>query len=370
MVVFSDTKGIFHPYYVVALAPGVAALAAGGAVALWQLGRRSRPLALLLPAAVVGSAVWAVALLGRTPGYDPGLSTVILVGAVLSAVALLLVLTGVLRAPWVGVLAGTVAAASLLAGPAAFSLTTVNQAAGTGGNPAAGPATGAGGFGGFGGGGAPGRGGSGQVGSETSADTGLTDYLEAHRDGAEYLVAVDGSMSADSIIVATGDPVMAMGGFTGSDPWPTLSAFKHLVATGAVRYVLVGGGGLGGGGGFAGGGTGAGRPAAGSFAGPRGGSFGPPGGNFGGTGGPRGSGGNGGAGGGFGGGPVARAGPPWRPSTRGSRPTVPRCRPPPTAGVAAGPCTSSPRLPPADGRLKTAPTGATDPVHRGARWPD
>ena len=95
---------------------------------------------------------------------------------------------------------------------------------------------------------------------------------------------------------------MAMGGFTGSDPWPTLSAFKHLVATGAVRYVLVGGGGLGGGD-FAGGSTGAGRPAAGSFTGPRGGSFGPPGGNLGGTGGPRGSGGNGGAGGGFGGGP-------------------------------------------------------------------
>jgi hypothetical protein len=71
-------------------------------------------------------------------------------------------------------------------------------------------------------------------------------WLEANRDGAEYLVAVDGSMSADDLIIASGLPVMDMGGFSGTDPVPTLAQFEKLVAAGKVRYVLVGGGGFGG----------------------------------------------------------------------------------------------------------------------------
>ena len=131
MAVFSDAQGIFHPYYAV---PSPRAWPPWPPAAPRPVAARSSVTATRPPAPGGGGQlrIWAVALLGRTPGYDPGLSTVILVGAVLSAVVLLLVLIGVLRARWVGVLAGTVAAASLLAGPAAFSLTTVNQSAGTG----------------------------------------------------------------------------------------------------------------------------------------------------------------------------------------------------------------------------------------------
>jgi hypothetical protein len=76
-------------------------------------------------------------------------------------------------------------------------------------------------------------------------------YLEAHRDGATWLVAVQGSSAAASIILATdGIPVMAMGGFRGTDPAPTLAQFEQYVKQGKVHYVLTGGrGGLGGGGG-------------------------------------------------------------------------------------------------------------------------
>ncbi len=44
---------------------------------------------------------------------------------------------------------------------------------------------------------------------------------------------------------------MAIGGFNGSDPWPTLEQFKSLVAAGEVHYFLSGGqgGGPGGSGG-------------------------------------------------------------------------------------------------------------------------
>ena len=75
--------------------------------------------------------------------------------------------------------------------------------------------------------------------------------LEAHRDGATWLVAVQGSSSAASIILATGGiPVMAMGGFRGTDAAPTLAQFEQYVKQGKVHYVLAdgrGGGGFGGG---------------------------------------------------------------------------------------------------------------------------
>ena len=46
---------------------------------------------------------------------------------------------------------------------------------------------------------------------------------------------------------------MAIGGFNGSDPWPTLAAFQQYVADGQIHYFIAGGqgGGPGGGGGGA-----------------------------------------------------------------------------------------------------------------------
>jgi 4-amino-4-deoxy-L-arabinose transferase-like glycosyltransferase len=78
----------------------------------------------------------------------------------------------------------------------------------------------------------------------------LVSYLEAHRGNAEYLVAAFGSQSSAPIIIASGEPVITIGGFNGADPAPTLAQFEALVAAGKVRYVLVsGGGGFGGPGG-------------------------------------------------------------------------------------------------------------------------
>jgi Transcriptional regulatory protein, C terminal/Response regulator receiver domain len=43
------------------------------------------------------------------------------------------------------------------------------------------------------------------------------------------------------VAVATGDPVMAIGGFNGSDPAPTLEQFQQYVAEGRIHYFLGGG---------------------------------------------------------------------------------------------------------------------------------
>ena len=74
----------------------------------------------------------------------------------------------------------------------------------------------------------------------------LYDYLVSNRGSASWIVAVQGADQAATIELATGEPVMAMGGFSGTDPTPTLDQLKAYVASGQLRYVIVGGNGPGG----------------------------------------------------------------------------------------------------------------------------
>ena len=219
LAVYDDPRGIFHPYYTVVMAPAVAALAGAGAVALWRLGQRSLRWAWVLPAAIVVSVLWADTLLGRTSGYDPWLGPAVVVSGTAAALVLVFLLAGALRASWLGATAGVLAVAALLSGPFAYSLTTV-------GNVTTSPAT-------------AGPGGGSPSGSDKSTGVGvhLVDYLEVHRGSAPYLVAVTGSRTAAQFIVLSGLPVIAMGGYTGWDPTPTLEAFGQLVTSGKVRYV-------------------------------------------------------------------------------------------------------------------------------------
>ena len=65
-----------------------------------------------------------------------------------------------------------------------------------------------------------------------------------------------GSNQDSGYQLATGKPVMAIGGFNGTDPTPTLAAFQKLVAEGRIHYFIEAGGfGGGGGPGGAGGGS-------------------------------------------------------------------------------------------------------------------
>ena len=64
------------------------------------------------------------------------------------------------------------------------------------------------------------------------------------KDAASYrwVAAAVGSQNAAGLQLATGDPVMSIGGFNGSDPAPTLEQFKSYVAAGDIHYFLAGGG--------------------------------------------------------------------------------------------------------------------------------
>ena len=72
-------------------------------------------------------------------------------------------------------------------------------------------------------------------------DPALLTYLKENRGNAKYLLAVFGAQSAAPIITSTGESVMPIGGFDGSDPAPTLSGFKALVAGGGLRFVQMDG---------------------------------------------------------------------------------------------------------------------------------
>lgn len=68
----------------------------------------------------------------------------------------------------------------------------------------------------------------------------LIDYLVRNQGGATWLVAVSSSMAADPIILKTGKPVMAMGGFSGTDPAMSVGKLQQYIQSGKLHYVLTG----------------------------------------------------------------------------------------------------------------------------------
>ena len=153
VLVFSLMGGIVHPYYAVALAPGIAALVAIGGRTLLGPGapRWSRA---VLAAATAVTAVWAFVMLGWSPEFLPWLRWVVLVAGLLAAAALLLPSRLVRPGRVLAVVLG-VAVLAGVAAPAAYAVQTAATTH-TGSTPSAGPeVAGAGG----GPGGMPGGGG-------------------------------------------------------------------------------------------------------------------------------------------------------------------------------------------------------------------
>ncbi|MFJ4486513.1 ArnT family glycosyltransferase [Streptomyces longwoodensis] len=298
-VVFSYMAGIFHQYYTVALAPYLAAVTGMGAGLLWE--RRREPWAsLTLAAAAVAAATWGYVLLHRTPDYLPWLRWLVLVGGLTAALGLVFAGRLTRRLALAAASLGLLAA---LAGPTAYTLSTVQQGHtgsivtagpagasmmgggrpggvrggfGDGGMPGQGqqgqqggqggpqgrnqqgqgfPGGGPGGFGGAlpgqGGGqtqqggptgeGAGGGGGAGGLLNGASVTAEAEKLLETDAGRYTWAAAAIGSQNAASYQLATGEPVMAIGGFNGTDPSPTPAQFKRYVADGRIHYFIASG---------------------------------------------------------------------------------------------------------------------------------
>jgi 4-amino-4-deoxy-L-arabinose transferase-like glycosyltransferase len=223
-VVFSYANGILHPYYTVALAPAIAAGVAIGASMLWRR-RDDLRATTTLAGMVVITALLSYALLTRHSSWLPWLRIAILVAGL--ACGLLLLVVG--RLPVKATRAvGVAALAVLLAGPAAYSVATAASPH-RGAIPAAGPS---------GGHHWPGGGPMGGLLGSTEPGPELTAALSADADDYTWVAAAVGSNNAAGYQLAVGAPVMAVGGFNGTDPSPTLAQFQDYVAQHRIHYFL------------------------------------------------------------------------------------------------------------------------------------
>ncbi|WP_109001161.1 ArnT family glycosyltransferase [Streptomyces rishiriensis] len=342
-LIFALAEGTFHPYYVTAMAPGIAALTGAGGVMLHQAFRDGAAVrwGWVLPAAVAACSVWAVVLLQRVSGSGTPYTVAEVVAGVAGAAAVIGLLVGrFTKRQGLTAVAALAAIVALLAGPAAYSVSAATSAT-NGTNPTAGPNTGGvGRMGSMGGGdqrpsgtnGDPGTnsgempsgsgdgeamGGppssssgstsgnsatsgtaeSGSTGPRSaeagspetgpagsgSAEAGAADsgaaasdaiesdatesgtgasgtadgrtgggmgggaevssamitFLMKNQDGATWLVAVATDQTASSIILESGQPVISMGGWSGSDNAMTLAKLKSLVTAGKLHYVVI-----------------------------------------------------------------------------------------------------------------------------------
>jgi 4-amino-4-deoxy-L-arabinose transferase-like glycosyltransferase len=219
--VLSLSKGIVHPYYVSALAPGAAAMAGVGAMAFAKLaGRKRHDWRMLLgPCAIVATVAAQVVLLHREH-YMHWFVPVLLVGAGVGTCALLL-----LRrfAPFTM----AVTFCLLLVAPTAYATSTwLAPVEGT--FPAAGPTH------------TSGAGGVGVGGADLRRDRALLRYVGTHRAGSRWAVLTDAADTAAPLMLL-GLDAGALAGFSGTDPALDGRRLAQLVSAGQARYVVLGG---------------------------------------------------------------------------------------------------------------------------------
>jgi 4-amino-4-deoxy-L-arabinose transferase-like glycosyltransferase len=221
-LVFSAAGGIFAPYYMVMLAPPMAVLAGAGVPTLSAAWRKAGRWRWSLPAVLVLGVAWQADIL-RPPDFDnePG---ILLLSAMVAAVAAI-----VAARPWLeGASAAvglTIGIAGLLIAPAAWSLGTIEYEHG---RPLARIQP------------EQVRGGS-AIYRQRDDVLALLPFLSANRRDTAFLAATSSAMLAAPLIIETGEPVVAFGGFMGTLPVLNGAAIGPLVDDGDLRFAIIGG---------------------------------------------------------------------------------------------------------------------------------
>src|SRR6267142_1105378 len=223
-VIYSLAGGFFHYYYMATMAPPLAALAAVGVVRGAALARdRPTIVALVLPWMLLVTAAWQVFVHshGAAGAVVPGWPLNVLLVGILTAAAMLVVfaLESQERARPLAIGALALGLAALLVLPGAWALSCVLRPT-NGVLPSADivrlfP-----------------RDEAAVARARRAADPArlarLIKFLAVNRQGERYLLATSTTMLAAPIIVRTGEPVMARGGFHGLDPILTPAGLARL----------------------------------------------------------------------------------------------------------------------------------------------
>jgi 4-amino-4-deoxy-L-arabinose transferase-like glycosyltransferase len=222
-VIFSAAGGIFHGYYLAVMAPALAALAGLGGIALLRWRNAGGWRSLLLPVALLATAVWQYSIGSAFPGaterpWWPWLVFLLAAGTAMALIALL--------PRRLAPLGFGVAVAALLVMPAAWALSTVVLSARVE-FPTAG------------------------VWQATAAEDpairrararqieALLAFLREQHHGGRFIVATPDARRAAPLIIASGEPVMAMGGYMGGDAILTPATLADMAARGELRFVMI-----------------------------------------------------------------------------------------------------------------------------------
>jgi 4-amino-4-deoxy-L-arabinose transferase-like glycosyltransferase len=233
-IVLSFAGGLIHTYYVAVLGPPLAVFSGIAVAGLWSRWKAGKPGRIYLPLTIVATAAWqiylcvalsggigsdwlsqtwlastGIATIGAVVLYAlpqqhsrlPKLFAVASIGALLVA-PILAAASVVLRRPNI---AAPVANMTALLAPS----DTERQALRTS--------------------------------RLDAARQKLTGYLIANREAAKFLVAVPNANVAAPLIISTGLPVMAIGGYLGDDPILTPSDVERLASDRQLRFVMLGG---------------------------------------------------------------------------------------------------------------------------------
>jgi 4-amino-4-deoxy-L-arabinose transferase-like glycosyltransferase len=221
-IAFFSMANLFHRYYLAMMAPGIASLVGIGLVAMWRDYQRPGWRGWLLPAALLGSAALQIHIVRPLPEWSRWLAPLVVSLTVLAALGLIVVrwLGQAEERRWASA-AVALGLAALLVAPTLWAWIPVWYG-GHSGLPFAGPEL------------------------LTARDRvqnvqvePLVSYLEANHGGETFLVATLNAREASPFIVATGRPVMALGGFTGGDRILTAEELADYVDSGELRYVLL-----------------------------------------------------------------------------------------------------------------------------------
>lgn len=238
MATFFSLDSSFHQYYMTEMAPGLSALVGIGMVIMWNDYRSASWRGWLLPLGLVITAATQIYMLATYPAWAQWLSPLIGGLTALAVIALILfrvlprlrLKTSMIRIAAVAVSVGLFA---LLVAPTVWASYSVFHNTESSA-PSAGPSVNSTTNGFFAFGQAQAR----QNGL-TQTNAALISYLEANQGNTKFLVATPSSSTAAPIILATNQPVMALGGFSGGDPILTTSQLQTLIRNGTVRYFLL-----------------------------------------------------------------------------------------------------------------------------------
>jgi 4-amino-4-deoxy-L-arabinose transferase-like glycosyltransferase len=243
-IYFSFSKNVTHTYYLTTMAPSVAALTGIGLTTMWKLHNEKSWKKWILPSAFIVNALIEILILSSNYQTSNGYKITLIITGILSIGASIALGIGAIKRNnsthseeismrKLNIILASIAFIGILTAPMVWSFTTLFYPM-NGSSPAAGLEL---------------TSSKQNRNFSQSNNSKLIQFLEVNKKNEKYLVAVPSAMTyASDLILKTGDPVMTIGGFSGSDKIITLEEFKQLVADGDVRYAVVSGGGSMGGG--------------------------------------------------------------------------------------------------------------------------